>query len=306
MRITILGATGRIGHAATSFLSSLPHVTEVRAATRDPAGRAARALVAMEPAIVRAIAVDDNDEASLKRAFDGADGVFVIAGLGADPVAWHQRVARAAGAGGVKHIFKVSVTGARSSTSDPPPSRLPGLHFDGEEALRASGIATTCVRPTMFAQHLLGLSPAAFSPGAQALCLPIGETPVAFLDCRDIGEVGGRILAGDADLRGRFAGESFELTGPRAITGAEMAAVMSAVAERDIAYAGDEAAFVDRAAQLGVPDGLKHIYKEAKEGSFSAVDDDAFVAICGRRTTSFARFAWDHAGVFALSPRATP
>jgi uncharacterized protein YbjT (DUF2867 family) len=299
MRILILGATGRIGHAATSFLSSLPQVTEVRAATRDPAGAAARALTAMAPDVVRALAVDDNDEASLAAAATDADGIFVIAGLGPDPVAWHQRLARAAVAGGVKHLFKVSVTGARAPSSDPPPGRLPSLHFAGEEALRASGIPTTCVRPTIFAQHLLGLSPAAFSPGASTLCLPIGDTPVAFLDCRDIGEVGGRILAGDADLRGRFAGESFELTGPRGITGAEMAQVMSDVAGRAIAYAGDEDAFVARAKALGVPDGIKAIYHEAKGGYFSAVDVDAFTAICGRRTTSFARFAWDHAAAFA-------
>jgi uncharacterized protein YbjT (DUF2867 family) len=297
MRILVLGATGRIGHAATSFLSSLPQVKEVRAATRAPTAPAAQALKAMAPDVVVPVVVEDTDS-SFAAACAGVEGVFVIAGLGPDPVAWHERLGRAAKEAGVAHLFKVSVTGARAPDSDPPPGRLPGLHFAGEEALRATGIPTTCVRPTIFAQHLLGLSPAAFSPGAEALCLPIGETAVAFLDCRDIGEVGGRILSGDDKLRASWAGQSFELTGPRAITGQEMAAVLSHVGGRAIAHRGTEDEFVARAQELGVPDGIKAIYKEARDGWFSTVHNDAFAAVCGRRPTSFARFAWDHAAVF--------
>ena len=57
--------------------------------------------------------------------------------------------------------------------------RIPSMHDEGEEIVRATGIPTTVIRPRIFAQHFLGLSPALFRCGDDAFHLPTGDARVA-------------------------------------------------------------------------------------------------------------------------------
>src|SRR5690606_7351780 len=71
--IAVLGATGRMGGATARHL--LEDGWQVRAITRKPDGPKARALAAAGAQVVKA---DMEDPAALRKAFEGAQGVFNV------------------------------------------------------------------------------------------------------------------------------------------------------------------------------------------------------------------------------------
>jgi len=289
----VTGGTGRIG---TTFVHEMAaRGATVRLGTRSPNGASAQLRAAFGPGKVEPVVLDPSDAAGLERAFAGVTGALLVPPFG-DMAAWHTAMATAAKTAGVEHIVKVSVTGARGPDSDPPPGRIPSAHWQGEEALRASGVPSTMIRPTIFAQHFIGLSPALFRPGDPSVHLPIGEARVAFVDCRDIAMAAAVILS---EQREAWAGKAFELTGSGAVSGPEIEAILSGAGGRPIAWVDGEQAFSAHAAAIGVPDGIKAVYGEAAGGWFAEIREEAFVAITGRHPTSFAKFAYDNRAHFA-------
>ena len=286
----ITGGTGRIGTAFTHAMVAKGHT--VRLGTRSPQGISARIRQAFGPGLVEPIAMSIDDPESINRAFQGCEGALLVAPFG-EMDKWHAVMSQAAKKAQLQHLIKVSVTGARGPDSNPPPGRIPSMHWAGEEHVRASGVPYTMIRPTIFAQHFLGLSPALFSQGDSRIHLPTGSTRVAFLDCRDIGICAAELLS-SLTLRTQFAGKAFELTGSTPISAQEIAKLLSQIAGRSIEHIDGVEAFSKHAQMLNVPDLIKGIYIEASEGWFSEVHDQEFQEIVGRHTTSFAKFAYDH------------
>ncbi|SER08264.1 NAD(P)H-binding protein [Actinokineospora terrae] len=108
-----------------------------------------------------------------------------------------------------------------------------GEHNAGvcEEIVRASTLDTTIVRASWFAQN--------FSEGALApsvldgvFALPAGDVPEPLVDVDDIADVVVAALTGDG-----HAGKVYEVTGPRLLTFAEVAAEISAASGRQVQYA---------------------------------------------------------------------
>ncbi len=296
--ILITGATGNIGTALTHLLASHPSQPQVRVATRSVQSPAAQLLRLMNPATVQSVAFDLADPASLRAALDGVTKLCVIAPFGTDMGAWHEQLmAAVVVAGSCEYVVKVSVTGARAPNSDPPPGGIPLGHWRGEDAIRRSGIAATMIRPTIFMQHFLTV-PGLFTPGEAAFYLPTGAQGVAFVDCRDIAAVAAQLLTAEQSRRQPFEGQAFDLTGPAAVTAAEIAAALSAAAERPLAHVDGAAAFTAHCQALGVADGIKAVYAEAAEGWFAALSTAEFQQLTGWLPTSFAKFAYDHAEVF--------
>ncbi len=205
-------------------------------------------------------------------------------------------MAEAAKAAGVSYIVKVSVTGAREPVGEP--QAIPERHGAGERALRESGVPYTAIRPTIFAQHFT-MSPGLYVAGADRFFLPTGAAKIAFLDCRDIAAMGLALIMTGGDERAAHNGKAYELTGSASVTAAEIADILSTVGERAITHIDGAEAFVARCAELGVPDMLKAVYREAGEGWFGAVDTGPFQALVGRSPRSFIHFAIDHAAHFA-------
>jgi uncharacterized protein YbjT (DUF2867 family) len=150
--VLVIGATGRSGAPTLAALRAAGY-TRVRALVRDPAG--ARAKVAAEVELVRG---DVRDPASLAAALAGVQ--YIVSTLGAntfdDPANSPEKVdyegvrnvATAAKAAGVKHYVQVSSLGV---TNPNHPLNRFGKVMDwklkGENALRASGVPYTIVRP---------------------------------------------------------------------------------------------------------------------------------------------------------------
>lgn len=296
--VLVTSATGKIGTELVSRLASAASQPLVRAATRSTSSEAARLLHALNPQTVQPVVFDLARPETLAAACEGVTSACLIAPFGEDMAAWHQQVVDAIRAAGTcEYIVKVSVTGARSPDSDPPPGRIPLAHWQGEETVRASGIPATIIRPTIFMQHFLTV-PGLYSRGADRFYLPTGDGPVAFLDCRDIAALAAGLITASPEARQPYEQQAYELTGPSAVTAQEIAAILSWVSGQAVAHIDGEAAFVERSRELGSADGVKYIYAEAAEGWFAQVEHAAFTRLTGRRPTSFAKFAFDHAAYF--------
>jgi uncharacterized protein YbjT (DUF2867 family) len=294
----VTGGTGNIGTAFVAALASDARAPRIRVATRDPTSKSSALVRSLNPDTVTPVAFDVDAPASMAAALEGVTRLFVIAPFVSDMRAWHEKVATAVkAAGSVQHLVKVSVTGARAPTSDPPPGRIPLSHWQGEEALRATGVPATMLRPTMFMQHFLNV-PGLYTARNDRFYLPTGDAKVAWLDCRDIAAVAAGLLSLPEAERSPLAGQAFELTGPRGHTAAEIATILSLAAKRTITHVDGADAFVAHCREIGASDMVKGIYGEAAGGWFGAVDDAIAVRVLGRHTRSFTGFAIDHAAHF--------
>jgi uncharacterized protein YbjT (DUF2867 family) len=295
--ILVTGGTGNIGAAFVAILAADARAPRIRVASRDPNSQGASLVRELNPETVTPVTFDVDRPDTLRAAFDGVSKLFVIAPFLPDLVAWHEKVAGAArAAGGIEYAVKASVTGARSPTSVPAPGGVPLGHWKGEEALR-SAFPTTAIRPNIFMQHFLTV-PGLYTTLSDRFYLPTGTARVSWLDARDIAAAAAALLLADPKTRKPFEGQAYELSGPKAQTAAEMAEVLSLVAGRRLQHVDGVEAFSARCQEIGAPDDAKHFYGEAAGGWFAKVDDELFKTLLGRHTTSFAKFAMDHASHF--------
>jgi uncharacterized protein YbjT (DUF2867 family) len=146
-------------------------------------------------------------------------------------------------------------------------------------------------------QHFLTV-PALYTPGNDSFYLPTGDAGIAFLDCRDIAQLGLSLLWLDAAARQPYIGQAYELTGPSAVTAQEIATILSEVTDRPVQHVDGMQAFVSHAEAIGANPSMKAVYAEAAEGWFSRVEVSEFAKITGRRPRTFAQFASDHAAHF--------
>jgi uncharacterized protein YbjT (DUF2867 family) len=183
----------------------------------------------------------------------------------------------------------------------------------GEQAVRETGAELTIVRSTWFMQnfsedymhpHVLG----------GEIRLPAGDLPTPFIDADDISDVAVAALTDD-----RHIGELYELTGPRSLTFAEVAAEIAKATGREIRFV--PVSFEEHAAELaeqGVPDEvielLNYLFSEVIDGRNAGTTDGVRRAL-GRDPRSFEDYARSAAatGVWTLgdtqasqSPDAVP
>ena len=290
-KVGVFGATGKIGSEMVKLLATDPRCSEVRAFTRDPNAPSARRLTAFSDKV----STVQFDVEQIGTICEGLSDAFVIAPLIDDMRGWHEKIAQALRAAEVEHVVKVSVTGARAPDSDPPPGRFPSLHWSGEEALREAGLKVTVIRPTIFMQHF-EMGTGLYERADDRFYLPTGEAGVAFLDCRDIAAMGHALILDPRSTP--FHTGAYELTGPVAITGQQIAEQLSAIQGQAVTHVDGESEFVNRCAELGKPDWGKAVYAEAAGGWFSDCHTQVFKAVVGRSPRSFAAYADDRAWWF--------
>ncbi|RFU21644.1 NmrA family NAD(P)-binding protein [Geodermatophilus marinus] len=201
--VVVMGATGRQGGAVTRAL--LADGWPVRAVSRRPDRRAARALAAAGAEVV---AADMEDPASLDRALAGAYGIYSVqnpmtCGLEGE-VRQGCNVGDAAARAGVRHLVQGSAgTGQRGTGVGSFESKL-----DVEAHLAGLGLPVTVLRPMAFMELM---TDRAFSPAAGVWhvwpALAGWDVRVPWLSCPDLGRVAARVLA---DPR-RFAGRALQL-----------------------------------------------------------------------------------------------
>ncbi|GHE00374.1 NmrA family NAD(P)-binding protein [Streptomyces alanosinicus] len=279
--ILVTGAGGNVGGALLGHLRGAG--AAVRAAYRDPR-RTERVIGAGG----QAVTLDLADPDTLGPALDGIDTVFLLAPTGPAQTTLELTMVEAARAAGAR-VVKLSVWRA-----DEQLTPIARLHRPVEEALFASGLPWTVLRPNFYLQNFLRQSSVR---EAGQFTLPLVTAPISFIDVDDVARVAARVLTTDG-----HEGRVYDLTGPRALTYAEAAEQFSEVLGRPVRYVGpadDEA----RAMMLGrgMPrfqaDALIEVARAYRDGGADTVTSTV-ADLTGRAPLGFADFVRQNRHVF--------
>ncbi|WP_191060152.1 SDR family oxidoreductase [Geminicoccus harenae] len=291
--ILVTGATGANGRQVVDLLAKAN--ARVRAMVRSPAkaGDLARCDG------VELVGGDFDDPASLRDALDGVERALLLTPSTAKAEERQLRFVEMAQAAGVRQIVKFSQFAADRDS----PVRFLRYHAAVEEAIRASGMAWTFLRPNLFMQGLLAFAGSIAEQGR--FFAAAGSARVSVVDVRDNAAVAVAALTDDG-----HAGRIYTLTGPEALSHAEMASRIAAATGRPVAFV-DVSPQEMRAAldQLGMDpwqaDGLIEDYAHYRRGEASEVTQDV-EDVTGRRPRSFDDFARDHAEAFSSEGSSAP
>ncbi len=283
--IFVIGGTGQVGGEVLRRLRE--HETPVRALVRDPArGEPLRDLgTTLVPG-------DAADGEGLREAMSGCDRLFFVLPSSPGQPEQEATIAAAAKAAGVQHIVKLSVLGVGADAPVP----FSRWHAGGEDAVRATGLDWTFLRPNGFMDNTLRDAPSIREEGR--FFSPLGDAAVSWLDVRDLAEVAVRALTEPG-----HAGEAYELTGPAALTHAAVATIIGRTIDRKVAYVPvPDAAAREGMTAAGIPDAyadaLVALFGWYREGGGEPVSGNV-PRLLGRPARSFDEWARDHADVFA-------
>jgi len=220
MKVRVLGRTGTVGSQVVRELGT--RGASVTVLTRD-AAKATKL-----PAGVTAIAGDLLDPVTIRSAFRGMDGVFLLNAVSTTETHEGLMAVNGATLAGVAKLVYMSVHHV---------DRAPHLpHFGSkigvEAAIRASGIPATILRPNNFFQNDVWYKQAMLEHGVYPQ--PIGNGGLSRVDVRDIAEAAAIALTTDG-----HAGETYDLVGPDVVTGSSTAATWGEALGRPIGYGGD-------------------------------------------------------------------
>ncbi len=272
----VLGGTGKTGRRVLDQLVAAGHTA--RAAARSPGPASS----GVEP-----VRFDWADQATYAPALTGAEAVYIVPPAlqleHAEQIATLGRLALDAG---VQRAVLLSARGVDKAPEN-------GM-FRSEQALAATGLPTVIVRPTWFAQNF---TESFFAPSIRAdgvLVAPAGDGANAFIDADDIAAVA---VAG---LTGATPAGAYDLSGPRALSFTEAAAVLSPHVGREVRHVDlPVEEWVKGAAANGLPADyagmLGGIFTLIKDGHDADLSDGVQRAL-RRPATAFEDWATREAG----------
>ncbi|MER7076944.1 Uncharacterized conserved protein YbjT, contains NAD(P)-binding and DUF2867 domains [Saccharopolyspora kobensis] len=276
--VLVTGATGTVGSALIPALRA--RGATVRAMIRDPE---------REIAGVENVVADLRDPGSVTAALKGVDAAFLNSPSAPDAAALQIRFADLARDAGVHRLVLLSQYAARTDS----PVRFLRWHAEVEAHVRELGLDRTVLRPNLYLQALLGFA-GTIAQGWFAA--PIGDAAISAIDTRDIAESAAAVLT-----TAGHTGRTYTLTGPRAVTHAQIADALSAATGRTITFR-DAPADQFTAALTGVLppwqlDGLVEDYAHYARGE--AADVHTSVAdLTGHPARDITDFARDYAAAF--------
>ena len=240
--VAVVGATGVQGGAVARALLADGEFA-VRALTRSVDSAGAKALAELGAEVV---AADLYDVDSLRKAFDGAYGAYLVT-----PFFTHLSAAKeleevgnlVEAAEGLRHVVWSTLEDTREVISLDD-DRMPTLdekykvpHFDvkGGEAdalFERAGLPTTYVRLSFYWNNLLrDLAPRRGEDGVLRLSLPMGESKISGIAGEDIGKAVVSVFKRPSETIGRTIG-----LGAEHLTGDEVAQAFGAVLGETVEY----------------------------------------------------------------------
>jgi uncharacterized protein YbjT (DUF2867 family) len=206
--IVVVGASGTLGPLLVPLL--VGRGEPVRVVTRDPHGAAGRLTG------VDLMTGDVTNPEDARRAVEGARVVVsAITGFGSPSGVMavdqdgNRTLVQAAAAAKVEHFILLSVGGA--SANHPIP--LFRAKFAAEEAVRASGMAWTMIRPSAYLETWLGIIGGPLVATGKTLVFGRGENPINFVSALDVARFVD-LAIGDPTKRGQVV----EIVGPANLT----------------------------------------------------------------------------------------
>lgn len=282
--LLVTGASGQLGRAVINHLLGTFKVPADRiiATTRTPANLAELA--------ARGVAVreaDFDDTASLVQAFAGASRVLIISTneLMIQGKRREQQLAAVAAAkqAGVAHLLYTSLP-------DPEPGS-PILfapdHYDTEQAIKATGIAHTFFRDCWYYENLFMSLPHTLASGHWYTSAGDGRISYCARDDMAAAIAGGLAQASDQSI-------TYTLTGPKAYTVAEVAALVTEVTGKpiEVVQLSDEALQEGMKAG-GLPEPIARLlvsFDAATRTGHLGMVTDAVEKLSGRKSVSLEQF----------------
>lgn len=275
--ILVIGATGTTGKELVKLLAKNGHKTRV---TVRPTSNKSE-LQALGVELVQA---DLNDVGSLVKAMGGIQKVYFATPLVPNMVELSSSIIRAAKSAGVKHLVKLSGGGAEIDLDT-----MARWHRAVEKEMEQSGIAYTFLRSNSFMQNLSNFNSHTIRDHG-AFYAPHGDGKSAYIDARDIAQVAYRVLTEKGHQN-----RAYYLSGPEALSGAEIANILSSATGKVIKYV-DVPVEAARASMQGagmpaeIVEGLLEHYQVMKSG-YTARVSSAVEEITGQKATYFEAFA---------------
>jgi uncharacterized protein YbjT (DUF2867 family) len=284
----VILVTGATGHAGSQVVRALlEHGREVRALVRDP--DKAHRLFGHAAELARG---DFADPHAVRAALEGVQDVVLSGPDDPRRVEWETGLIDVAAATGVGRIVKLS-----SIIAEPgAPVAFWDWHGRIEEHLHESGVPAVILRSGPYMSNVFAAAEQVACEGR--LYAPAGEARIAMIDPRDVGAAAAAVLT-----TAGHDGRTYVLTGPEAITYAQMAAELSAATAREVEFIDVSDEDAKQAMILG---GLPGFAAEHVVSVFAmlrrgvAEEVTATVeSLTGSPPRDFACFARDHALLFA-------
>ena len=197
--ILLTGITGNIGGATARAL--LAKGVRFRALVRDPGKAAAWADKGVE-----LVQGDIEDAAAVKRALAGVDRALLVMPNGEFQERAELAFTRTAKEAGLPWLIKLSSPEAVRGTTSP----IPLAHIAAEDAIMASGMKWTFVRPSFYMQNFRGSVKGAKASGK--LSMPMGNGTVALTDNEEAGAFIAHVLTDPNPAQ--HHGQCYDITGP--------------------------------------------------------------------------------------------
>jgi uncharacterized protein YbjT (DUF2867 family) len=295
--IAVVGATGTQGGGlAEAILDDPDGGFALRALTRNPSTDAAAALAARGAEVV---ATDLDDPDSVRKAFDGAYGAYVVTAFweynSVEREQAHARAAaEAASATGLEHVVWSTLPDTRLHVPLED-DRMPTLHgrykvphFDSkgeaDQFFRDAGVPTTMLSTTMYFESFLDFfHPVRDEQGTLFITLPMGDAVLPGVAGVDIGRTAYGILARGTELVGETVAISGEI-----LSGEQYAAKLGAALGEPVEYRPAALAAV-RAGGFPGADDVANMFQYYAEfaDSFAGARDPSYARSLNPRLQDF-------------------
>jgi len=267
-KILVTGATGHLGRIVLDKLLSKVPASDVKVLVRDEAKAAPFKQLGVEVAIG-----SYDDKTSLVNAFKDVDKLYFVSGSDiAKRSQQHENVVNAAVEAKVGHVVYTSFQ-RKNETSTSPIYFVASSHLLTENLLKSSGLKYTILKHGIYTEMIpMFVGDRVLETGV--IFQPAGEGKTAFILRSDLADAGVEVLTGQG-----HENRSYELTGPAAVSYADIAAKISAVTGKNVSYVSPAPeVFAAELTKAGVPAeyiGLFTGFSVAtKEGEFAGTTSD--------------------------------
>lgn len=255
--IAVTGSTGALGGMLAQRLADAGVAQRLLARTPSRAPE-------LPGAEVHPFSYSDREASA--RALDGIETLFMVSASESEArLEQHRTFIDTAAAAGVRHVVYTSFAAAAPDAI----FTLARDHFITEEYLKASGMAWTMLRDNFY-QDVMEL----FAGDDGVIRGPAGDGRVSLVARADVARVAASILTDPA----AHAGQTYDLTGPEALTLAEVAATIARVRGTEASYYDEtlEEAYASRA-PYGAPDWQV----DAWVSTYTAIASNALAPVSG-------------------------